>query len=105
MQLPAVSLMGEMNNQRSEYGHSDHCNEGNMICITSLKGTPADNAPNIPKQSAKPVTTAKRSGLNQRAGNFKIETQATPIDAPIISLPNNFSIISLKPNEWFGSEH
>jgi hypothetical protein len=52
--------------------------------IKSLKGTPADNAPNIPRQSAKPVTTAKWPGLNHRVANFNIETQATPIDAPII---------------------
>ncbi len=55
--------------------------------IKSLRGTPADKAPNIPKHSAKPVTTANWFGLNHRVDNFKIETQATPIDAPMISLP------------------
>jgi hypothetical protein len=55
--------------------------------IKSLKGTPADKAPNIPRHNAIPVTTVKWFGLNQRVDNFKIETQATPIDAPMMSLP------------------
>ena len=55
--------------------------------IKSLSGAPADNAPNIPKHSASPVTTVNWFGLNHLVDNFKIETQATPIDAPIISLP------------------
>ena len=55
--------------------------------INSLSGTPADKAPNIPKQRARPVTTANWFGLNHRVDNFKIETHATPIDAPMISLP------------------
>ena len=52
-----------------------------------VKGTPADKAPKMPRLSAKPVIMAKRFGINHWVDSFNMETQATPIDHPIISLP------------------
>ena len=59
-----------------------------------VKGTPADKAPKMPRLSAKPVIMAKRFGINHWVDSFNMETQATPIDPPIIS---GYIRISQKP--------